>query len=174
MSRGENKPRVGRTNVESLLDGLKPIDTGMDSQVFRKGDWIIKRYLRQPLSKILQYQDVTNTIAGYAGDYSAQISGLGKVQLEVEPLLSVVQSEQTSFVYGISQYVGGVRPVDDTIPQLTDLLEKFTIEMRQTLGLRGIHVIASNTKLQKGILRLGGVSCNITDVCTSINDLAEY
>ena len=173
MSRGE-KPKVGGANIESLLEGLKPIDTGVDSQVFRKGDWIIKRYLRQPLSKILQYQEETNTMAEYAGEYSSQVAGLGKVQLKVEPLLRVVQSEQTSFIYGISQYVGGVRPVNDKIPQLTDLLEKFTIEMKQTLGLRGIYVIDSNTKLQRGILRMGETLCNITDVCASINDLVEY
>lgn len=164
---------VNGSNIEYFLKGLKPIDVqGMDSLPFKIDDWMVKRYFRQPLEIISLYQYITNEMASHANSYSVNIRGLGRTQLKVEPVAKVLQSDQTGLVYGISRFAYGKRGVDGKITELAELLDQFTLDMKQRIGLRGIHVIASNTKLKPGLVPFNGSTCNITDVCASIGELA--
>jgi len=164
---------VDGSNIEFFLKGIKPIDlSGIDSLPIKIDDWVVKRYLRQPLGKILEYQIVTNAMGSNAYSYTENIPGYGTTRLEVEPITKVLQSEDTGFVYAISRFIGGNRGKDDKIPELTGLLDQFSADMKRRLGYRGIHIIASNTKLKSGFFPFSGSTCNITDVCTSISDLA--
>ena len=162
---------VDGSNIEFFLKGIKPIDlSGIDSLPIKIDNWVVKRYLRQPFGKILEYQSVTNAMGSIAYSYSTNIPGYGMTQLEVEPIAKVLQSDETGFVYAISRYIGGNRR--KKIPELTDLLGQFSEDMKRRLGYRGIHIIASNTKLKSGFFPFSGSTCNITDVCTSLSELA--
>ncbi len=165
---------INGSNIEDYLQGIRSFDIGNDSSVMRVGRYAVHRYPKLPLEKILEYQHITDEMARHAPSYSAQIKDYGNTSLEVERLAKVLQSDKTSFVYGISGYVEGVRPVDDKDPLLTELLNQFTVDMRRTLGYRGIHVIASNTKLNRGLFGLSLSTCRITDVCTSISELRPF
>ena len=159
---GQNVYKFIHSDEDAFLDG------GVDSHVYRFGDWVIHRFFGIPVSKIRALQRITAEVADYASSYSANIGLWGHVELRVEPIVKVFESAGYRQAFAIEPYVGGYRPKEKQNRRLDEFLADFSSDMRRRTGVKGIQVISPNTKLQKlnrRVAMFARITCTITDIC---------
>ncbi len=149
------------------------LDQGVDSQVYHFDRWVIHQFFHIPLSKILALQAVTDEIVAYAPHYTTSIGLWGTISMRVTPIVKVFESHKYHQAFAIKEYVGGFRPKQKQNRMLDEFLLDFSADMCRRTGVRGIQIIAPNTKLQKinqGILFFARNTCTVTDPCQYLKD----
>ncbi len=162
---------INGSNVHHFATQEALFDRGEDSRVFDLGKYILKEYRKLPIEKIQLYDELTQAAALLAPRYSELLDEYGITTLAAEPIQKVIKSDQTGWVYTLSRFDRGERGREGMNPKLDNLLEKFTIDLRQNTRYAGILVIASNTRLSQGSPTS---VCNITDICRRISELRRF
>jgi hypothetical protein len=169
----------------SIVDGSNVYDydredywiaTGVDSQVFHLGDWVLKKYnARGPsVEQVCLYKEVTNLVAHWFQGYKADLGFFGKVVLEVEPIIKVFASDKYKQAFSVSRYIEGRHLMDGQNKTFDSFLEGISYEMIEATGYDGIELRASNAKLTRinnGLFIFASSKCIITDICCSIDHL---
>lgn len=168
---------VNGRNVYTYIhsDEDAQIDQGVDSHVYKFDQWILHQFYRIPLHKVLALQRVTEEVARYAPEYSGDIGLWGNVVLRVAPIIKVFESYRYHQAFAVEQYIGGYRAKEKQNRRYDELLADFSSDMRRRTGVRGIQVIAPNTKLQKinrGIAMFAKNTSTITDLCQYMKEFS--
>lgn len=156
--------------MELLKDAIK-IDTGKDSQVYKKGENVVKLYSKLSLNKLTEYQLLTETAKQLLDGRKIE-SPFGELTVVVNQITKIGEFEDG--VYAISPFIEG-RNVQEllnngtisqqTFNQFSNVLDPLSVELIKETQHRGIYIIPYNTKItESGHLV-------ITDICRRISDL---
>lgn len=156
--------------MEILKDAIK-IDRGKDSQVYKKGENVIKVYSELSMNKLIEYKLVTERAKQLLDGRKIE-SPFGELTVVVNPITEINEFEDG--VYAISPFVEGRNVQEllnnDTIDQQTfnqfsNVLDPLSVELIQETQHRGIYIIPYNTKItEDGHLV-------ITDICRRVGEL---
>lgn len=169
---------INGSNVYDFITEEAWIAGGVDSQVFHVGSWVLKKYnARGPhLEQILLYQEVTNLVGRYIRGRRASVGILGKITLEVEPIVKVFKSDKYGQAFSVSRYVSGNRLKDGQNMSYDRFLEMLSTEVMESIGYKGISLCAPNTKLNRVNQGIGPFSesiCTVTDVSRYIEFVSK-
>jgi len=173
-----NPSIINGSNVYDFNTEDAWIAGGIDSQVFRHGDWVLKKYNAKgpSVEQVFLYQEVTNSVANSFDGYTASIGKWGKIILKVEPIVKVFSSDKYNQAFAISRFVEGKMVTEGPYQAYDDFLENLSFKMMKVAARRGIEVCAQNTKLNKinhGVGMFAISICNITDICRYVGELAR-
>ncbi len=159
-------------NVSDLVGDAKRIAEGQDSEVFKIGRRVVKRYPRLDLEQVLDYQEVTqqakDILDGTVLDY--KIRGQRPIII-INPINKVIESETNYDVFSVSSFIGGPTLNSRKHRQPTSsLFDDISRQIIQQTQFRGINIIPLNVKIQKS---RRGINFVVTDICARVKDLKQ-
>jgi len=163
--------------------GAQLIGTGIDSNVYKVGDLVVKNYKLSKFNGCLNGLDIsilddyfliTNLAELYLKDNPTVLRSAGfrkKYPLTVNPFLKMNKCDSCGGVEGICKYIPGLRLGESYqrlgLYNLANQLTDISLTLGDKLGVTGIKVIPTNIKVTDENLIV------ITDLCADVSILRK-
>lgn len=156
------------SNIHQFFAGSEFVGADADSTVRKNRHYAIKEYRVLKLPQARLYERVTKVGERVAPRFNSNIDGYGDTSLRATPILSILESNHNSKVYGISPYIDGDRGDDNSNDSWIELLRQFAVAVMAEVGVMGIVTLPSNSKMERNSPQN---ILHVTDICARISNL---